>query len=71
MNKVKARGMGFGSAYNSYPAEVEFFVDEYAEDDEIRAKAIRKLKEKTACDKVAVTNIEVVRELSFSVSFRE
>lgn len=63
MKKVIAKGFGLGSAYNTYPATVEFYVDDHADSDEIKSKAIFRLKDKTACSSVTVTSIEVVTEL--------
>lgn len=59
MLKVIVKGAGNGMGYNSYPASIEFFVSESADEYEIKAKAIRRLRDATACDSVTIHTIEV------------
>jgi hypothetical protein len=64
MKTVRVRGIGFGSAYNSYRVDFTFEVADYLTEDEIRAKALRLLKDKSACTTVSITSIEVVTTIS-------
>jgi hypothetical protein len=57
MKKVKVKGVGFGSSFNTYPVEFEFEVPNHFSGDEIWHKAVALLKQKTACDSVRVTKV--------------
>lgn len=57
---VKVKGVGNGLGFNSYPIDFTFTMNGLRsdwEDDEIKARAIRKAKDNSGCDSVTIKSI--------------
>jgi hypothetical protein len=66
MFNVKVKGKGHGYNWAKYPVEFEFSMNgdpsDYSES-EIRGRARRELKRKTACDSVEIDELSVILKI--------
>jgi hypothetical protein len=66
MITVKVKAIGHGTGFNQYAIEFEFTsnLDDLTEDDrdELKSRARRIAKDKTACDHVSINEIKFIKE---------
>lgn len=66
--QIKVKAVGHGLGYNRYPVEFEFSMngsrDDWGDEDqlneEVNERAMRKAKDKTACNAVTIERLEIV-----------
>lgn len=62
MMNIKVKAVGFGFNWTTYPVEFEFTMNgtqDSWEEGEIDRRIFSKVREKTACDKVEIKNVEI------------